>query len=173
MQEVSSTTGRVIAVCRNPEPGLPKPVVAEVRLVEDWGVEGDYHAGKFVRHRYLAKKYPTRRNVRQVLLVDAAAYAELAEQGRHLEPGMMGENITIAGLAIMHLSPGTQLTIGEALLEITEVRKPCKQLNGVEDGLMKAVTARQDGHNVYKAGIMTRVLKGGRVQAGDRISILA
>src|SRR5579859_7394364 len=95
--------GTVIAVCRNPEPGLPKPVVDAVHLIENWGVEGDYHAGSLVRHRYLAKKDPTRPNMRQVLLMDAVVFAELAQNDIHIGPGMMGENITIEGPDVMQL----------------------------------------------------------------------
>ncbi len=166
------TKGNVIAVCRNPEPGLPKPVVKHIYLLEDLGVEDDYHAGKFVRHRYLAKKHPTRRNMRQVLIVDATAYYELEQKGISIGPGSMGENITVDGIAIMELAEGTRLTVGEAVVEITEVRKPCVQLNGINPKLLKAVTSLEDGKKVYKAGIMTRVLQGGWVKAGDRIAVM-
>jgi len=165
--------GHVVAVCRNPEPGLPKPVVKHIYLLTDLGVEGDYHAGKLVRHRYLAKKYPTRRNIRQVLLAETSVYRELAQKGLSLEPGMMGENIAVEGIAIMELAEGTRLSIGEAIVEITEVRKPCLQLNGIHSKLLKAVTSQEDGKTRYKAGIMTRVLQAGWVKAGDRIAVLS
>ena len=164
--------GTVVAVCRNPEPGLPKPAVASVRLIEDWGVEGDYHAGKQVRHRYLVAKDPTRRNDRQVLLVDAAVYAELAGQGIQIGPGMMGENITVQGIDLLSLATGTRLSIGAAVLEVTEIRNPCLQLNGINPGLLKAVVKKEQGQITKKAGIMTRVLTGGDVRAGDQITVL-
>ena len=167
-----NTKGRVVAVCRNPEPGLPKPVVKHIYLLEDLGVEGDYHAGKYVRHRYLAKKDPTRRNMRQVLIVDATAYRELESKDIAIGPGSMGENIAVEGIAIMELAEGTRLTIGEAIVEITEIRKPCVQLNGIHPKLLKAVTALEDGKRVYKAGIMTRILQSGWVKAGDRIAVM-
>lgn len=169
---LSGTKGKVIAVCRNPEPGLPKPVVEHIYLLADLGVEGDYHAGKFVRHRYLANKFPTRRNVRQVLIADAAAYRELEQDGIHIGPGMMGENITVEGIAIMEFAVGTCLSIGSAIVEVTEVRKPCAQLNGVNSKLLKAVTSLEHGKKVYKAGIMTRILQAGWVKAGDRITVM-
>ncbi len=172
METSPNIKGRVVAVCRNPEPGLPKPVVEHIYLLEDLGVEGDYHAGKLVRHRYLAKKYPTLRNVRQVLIVDATAYRELEQKGISIGPGSMGENITVEGIAIMELVEGTRLTVGGAVVEITEVRKPCVQLNGINPKLLKAVTALEDGKRVYKAGIMTRVLQAGWVKAGDRIAMI-
>jgi hypothetical protein len=172
METPPNTKGRVIAVCRNPEPGLPKPIVKHIYLLKDLGVEGDYHAGTYVRHRYLAKKDPTRRNMRQVLIVDVNAYRELEQKNIVLEPGSMGENITVDGIAIMDLAEGTCLTIGDAIVEITEVRKPCVQLNGINPKLLKAVTALENGKRVYKAGIMTRVLQAGWVKAGDRIAVV-
>jgi MOSC domain-containing protein YiiM len=167
-----NTTGTVVAVCRSAEPGLPKPVVDEVRLIEDWGVEGDYHAGKFVRHRYLAKKDPTQPNLRQVCIVDAAAFAVLKERDLQIGPGMMGENITIEGVAVMQLAIGTRLSIGEALVEVMEVRITCNQLNGIATSLLKAVSQRRWGEKVYMAGMMARVLAGGRVRAGDAVDVL-
>ena len=84
-------SGTVVAVCKKAEPGLPKFEVESIQLIEDFGVDGDYHAGKLVRHRYLAKKDPTQANVRQVLLVDKGIHADVARQGIELRPGMMGE----------------------------------------------------------------------------------
>jgi MOSC domain-containing protein YiiM len=167
-----TTTGTVVAVCRNPEPGLPKLPVDAVHLIEDWGVEGDYHAGKLVRHRYLARKDPNRRNERQVLLVDAAVFAELAQKDIHIGPGMMGENITIQGIDLMQLAQGARLTIGSAVVEVVEVRYPCYQLNGIDARLLKAVVAKEDGRITFKAGMMTRILKGGHVRAGDPVAVL-
>ena len=73
----SPMKGKVVAVCCNSE------------------------AGSLVRHRYLANKDPSRPNLRQALLVDAAVFAELAERDIHVGPGMMGENITIEGIDVM------------------------------------------------------------------------
>jgi len=165
--------GKVVAVCRNPEPGLPKPIVDAVNLIENWGVEGDYHAGSLVRHRYLAKKEPDRPNLRQALLVDAAVFAELAQQGIHIGPGMMGENIDIEGIDVMQLVEGTHLAIGSAIVEVTERRNPCYQLNGIDPRLLKAVVKKMPERIIFKAGMMTRILQSGLVRAGDLVEVLA
>ncbi len=159
--------GQVVAVCQKAEPGLPKLVVEAIQLVENHGVTGDYHAGPLVRHRYLAKKDPTRPNARQVLLADTLIMAEVARQDIQLNPGMLGENIVVDGIAVMALPPGTHLEIGEALLEITEVRNPCLQLNEMHPQLLKAVTSKVDGQVRRNAGMMARVLQGGWVKPGD------
>src|SRR5262249_5184229 len=153
--------------------GLPKPVVDAVYLVENWGVEGDYHAGSLMRHRYLAKKDPNRPNLRQVLLMDATVFTELAQQDIHIGPGMMGENITIEGIDVMQLPAGAHLAIGPAIVEVVERRNPCLQLNGIDPHLLKAVVKKQPGRTVFKAGMMTRILQSGWVRAGDPVEVLS
>ena len=171
--DASPIKGKVIAVCCNPEPGLPKPVVDAVHLIENWGIEGDYHAGSLVRHRYLASKDPNRPNLRQALLVDSAVFTELAKQDIHIGPGMMGENITIEGIDVMQLVEGTHLAIGSAVVEMIERRNPCYQLNGMDPRLLKAVVKKQPGRTIFKAGMMTRILQSGWVHAGDPVEVLS
>src|SRR6266480_2382063 len=171
--DASPLKGKIVAVCCNPEPGLPKPVVDAVHLIENWGVEGDYHAGSLVRHRYLANKDPNRPNLRQALLVNAAIFAELTRQDIHIGPGMMGENITIEGIDVMQLPERTPLAIGSAVVEVIERRNPCLQLNGIDPRLLKAVVKKQPGQTIFKAGMMTRILQSGWVRAGDLVEVLS
>lgn len=166
----SPTCCIVVAVCKKSTPGLPKLQVDSIQLVENYGIAGDYHAGKLVRHRYLAKKDPNQPNLRQVLLVDASMLAEIANQGIQLEAGMLGENIVVDGIALMTLPIGTQLEIAEALLELTEVRNPCYQLNEMHPDLLETVKSEQVGVR-HNAGILARILRGGRVQPGDCVSV--
>jgi MOSC domain-containing protein YiiM len=158
-------------VCQKAEPGLPKTEVGTVQLIEDYGVAGDYHAGRTVRHRYLAKKDPTKPNLRQVLLVDTSILAEIGRQDIELKPGMLGENIVLDGIAVMALSIGTQLEVGETLLEVTEVRNPCHQLNQMHPRLLKAVATKVDGKVRRNAGVMARILEGGWVRPGDPVIV--
>lgn len=163
--------GIVVAVCKKAEPGLPKLEVDEIRLIEDFGVEGDYHAGKFVRHRYLAKKDPTMPNLRQVLIVDTVILDEIARKDIHLKPGMMGENMVLDGISVMDLEIGTQIEIGETLLEITEIRNPCLHLNEMHPRLLKTVATKVDGVVRRNAGMMARILQGGWVRPGDAVRV--
>ncbi len=167
----SLSQGSVIAVCKKAEPGIPKLEVDAIQLIENYGVEGDYHAGEFMRHRYLAKKDPTQPNLRQVLLIDTKILAEIASQDIHLEPGMMGENIIIDGIGLMALPLGTQIKVGEALLKLTEVRNPCYQLDEIHPGLQNAVQNRIADQVHLNAGMMARILSGGWVRPGDPVII--
>ena len=168
----SLNQGSVIAVCKKAEPGLPKLEVNAIQLIENYGIESDYHAGEFVRHRYLAKKDPTKPNLRQVLLIDTKILAEIASQDIHLEPGMLGENMIIDGIGVMAMPIGTQIEIGETLLELTEVRNPCYQLDEMQPGLQNAVQIKIAGQAHRNAGMMAKILRGGWVQPGDPVILL-
>jgi len=168
----SLSRGFVVAVCKKAEPGIPKIEVTAIQLLENYGVAGDYHAGQFVRHRYLAKKDPTKPNQRQVLLIDTTILAELASQDIHLEPGMMGENILLDGISVMSLAIGTQIEIGQAVLEVTEIRNPCYQLNEMHPRLLKVVETSGTGPDPRNAGMLARILTGGWVRPGDLVKTL-
>lgn len=161
-----TNTGNVIAVCLNADPGVPKHPAQCVQLVEDYGVEGDYHAGKLIRHRYLARKDPSQPNHRHVLLTDTSIYADLAAQDIHLQPGMLAENVVLDGINVMGLPLGAQIELGETLLEVTEIRTPCALLNVSHPKLFEAVKEKEKG-GIPNSGIFARILKGGQVQAGD------
>lgn len=163
---------QVIAVAKSEQPGMPKPQTDEINLIANWGVEGDYHAGTKVRHRYLAKKYPNRANKRQVNLVHSELFARVAsELGIEMQPGAMGENITTSGLDLMTLAEGTRLQIGEtAVIELTEPRVPCRNLDYLHPNLMKLVANKGKPHK--DSGYLGVVVTGGVVRPGDEIKIL-
>jgi MOSC domain-containing protein YiiM len=85
----------------------------------------------------------------------------------------MGENVTTRGVDLLALPAGTRLRIGaRAVVEVTGLRNPCVQLDGLQHGLMKAVLDRDEqGRLVRKAGVMAIVLTGGGVVAGDPIEV--
>ncbi len=85
----------------------------------------------------------------------------------------MGENVTTRGIDLLALPTGTRLQLGDtALIEVTGLRNPCYQLNGIQKGLMAAVLDRDaDGRLIRKAGVMAIVLTGGVVRQGDTIAV--
>jgi MOSC domain-containing protein YiiM len=168
---MSEITPRVIAVSSKDTPGVGKIPRDAITLVAYHGVEGDYHAGPYVRHRSRAAKDPHQPNRRQVHLVHSELFDELAPLGIRVTPGAMGENITTRGLAFLDLAPGTKLHIGDtAVIEITGCRNPCNQLDAVDERLLAQVAIKDgDGGIIRKAGIMGIVLEGGVVRAGDAI----
>lgn len=164
--------GEVIAVCSSAAHTMSKPERSSITLLEGLGVEGDAHAGTTVKHRSRVRQDPSQPNLRQVHLMMMELIDALNGQGFDLSPGLMGENITTRGIDLLALPRGTRVHIGETVVEITGLRNPCAQLDGLHPGLMAAVIGRApDGSLIRKAGIMGIVSVGGIIRPGDTITV--
>jgi MOSC domain-containing protein YiiM len=168
---VSAMRGMVIAVSRSATHTMTKPNQEAIRLLAGLGVEGDAHLGVTVKHRSRVARDPSQPNFRQVHLIHAELHDELRAAGFTVAPGQMGENVTTRGLDLLGLPVGTKLHLGaSAVVEVTGLRNPCVQLDGIGPGLMAATLARDEqGGLVRKAGVMGVVLSGGEVRPGDPI----
>ena len=164
----------VVAVSRDPEHRMSKVNEPRIRLLEGLGVEGDAHLGRTVQHRSRVARDPTEPNLRQVHLIHEELHDELRGRGfAVVAPGVMGENVTTRGVDLLGLPTGTRLTLGgAAVVEITGLRNPCVQLDGLQPGLMSAVLDRdEDGKLIRRSGVMGIVLTGGDVSPGDPIAV--
>lgn len=172
MQETGSSPV-VMAVSRSSVHRFSKEVHDCIRLLAGLGVEGDAHSGVTVKHRSRVAADPTQPNLRQVHLIHAELHDELVAKGFRAAPGMMGENVTTRGLDLLALPRGARLRFGtSAVVEVTGLRSPCKQLNDYQAGLLAAVLDRDaQGNLVMKAGIMAVVLAGGDIRPGDPIAV--
>jgi MOSC domain-containing protein YiiM len=166
-------SGEVTAVSRSATHSVSKPNHDCVRLLTGLGVEGDARLGKTVKHRSRVARDPGRPNLRQVHLIHAELHDELRAAGFAVSAGQMGENVTTRGVDLLALPAGTRLRLGNtALVEVTGLRNPCWQLDGIQSGLMAATLARDErGNVVRKAGVMGIVVAGGEVRPGDPIRV--
>jgi hypothetical protein len=188
-------TGLVVAVHRSPTHTMAKASQPAIRLLAGLGVEDDAHAGVTVKHRSRVARDPSQPNLRQVHLIQAELHDELAGRGMSLGAprptrygercphvrvnegaawyGRMGENVTTRGIDLLALPAGTRLRLGfAAVVEVTGLRNPCVQLDGIHSGLMQAVLDRgADGEVIRRAGVMAIVLTGGDVRPGDAIEV--
>lgn len=165
--------GTIEALARDGAHNFSKPAAERLHLIAGLGVEGDAHAGSTVKHRSRVAKDPGQPNLRQVHLIHAELFEELAEKGYKVSPGQLGENITTRNIDLLGLSAGTRLRLGaEAVIEVTGLRNPCYQINGIAPGLMDALLDRgPDGAIIRKCGIMAIVIASGTVLAGDPITL--
>ena len=164
----------VVSVSRSLRHRFSKQVVDEVTLVEGHGVDGDAHAGATVQHRSRKRWRPQLPNLRQVHLLHEELLDELRVRGFDVDRGAIGENVLTRGLDLLALPTGARLHLGAtAVVEVTGLRNPCVQLDRHADGLMRAVLREEpDGTTSRLAGVMSVVLVGGRVRAGDRVNAL-
>ncbi len=166
-------TGTVLAVSRSATHSLSKSGQLAIQLLTGLGVADDAHAGVTAQHRSRVARDPSQPNLRQVHLIHTELHEELHQRGFDVAAGQMGENITTRGLDLLGLPTGARLRLGdEAVIEITGLRNPCKQLEGIQHGLMAAVLDRDaNGALIRKAGVMAIVLAGGIVCPSDAIAI--
>lgn len=142
--------GWIRGICISRERGTQKEPVDEADLIEDWGIEGDAHAGKW--HR-------------QVSLLSLEKITEFQERGASVEPGAFGENVIVEGYDLKTLPVGTRFcTEGGCLLELTQIGKQCHAHCRIYQAVGDCIMPRE--------GVFTRVLKGGRMKVGDRITVI-
>ncbi len=168
-----TTEAVVAAVWASPAHSFSKFARDELLLVQGQGVAGDAHCGATVKHRSRVAVDASQPNLRQVHLIAAELFGELAARGFGVQPGQLGENLTTRGVDLLSLPRDTELRIGsEVVLRLTGLRNPCPQIENFEAGLLKAVVDKDaNGNMVRKAGVMSIVLAGGIVRPGDPIHV--
>ena len=164
----------VTAVSAHAAHEFSKENQVSIRLEAGMGVAGDAHRGRTVQHRSRVAKDPSQPNLRQVHLIHAELFDELHDAGFTVVPGDLGENVTTRGIDLLALPTGTRLRIGDrAVIEVTGLRNPCRQIDRFQPGLMAAVLDRDAaGAPIRKAGIMAIVLAGGEIRPGDGIQAI-
>ncbi|MCF6095530.1 molybdopterin-binding protein [Thermovorax subterraneus] len=141
--------GRVVAVSISEKKGEKKQNVGKARLIEDFGLEGDAHAGSW--HR-------------QVSLLAKESIEKMKKMGLAVGPGDFAENITTEGIDLGRLPVGTRLEIGDVLLEVTQIGKECHSGCAIFKQVGQCIMPRE--------GIFARVLRGGVVSEGDEIKVI-
>lgn len=140
--------GKVLAVCISEKKGTQKKNVGSAVFVEDWGLEGDAHAGKW--HR-------------QVSLLSGEKIDAFRAKGAEVEDGAFGENLVVEGIDFAKLPVGTRFRCGEVVLELTQIGKECHNGCAIFQKMGECIMPRE--------GVFTRVLKGGKVSVGDEMTV--
>jgi len=140
----------VKAICISEKKGTQKHEIEEARLIEDFGIENDAHAGKW--HR-------------QVSLISYEKIEEFKARGADVENGAFGENIIIDGIDFRSQPVGTRFKIGdEVMLELTQIGKECHSHCAIYHAVGDCIMPRE--------GVFTIVLTGGTVKKGDAVEML-
>ena len=142
--------GTIVAVCTSKKKGIRKRDVGEAELKVDWGIVGDAHADDW--HR-------------QVSLLALESIEKMRALGLNVGPGSFAENLTTQGIDPLSLPIGSQVRVGdEAILEITQHGKICHDRCAIYYQVGDCVMPRE--------GIFAKVIKGGKVKAGDTIETM-
>lgn len=141
--------GKVTAVCTSPEKGTEKKNAGQAVFIEDYGIEGDAHAGKW--HR-------------QVSLLSFDRIEEFRARGAEVEDGAFGENLVVSGIDFRSLPVGTRLECNDVLLEMTQIGKECHHGCRIFQKMGECIMPRE--------GVFARVIRGGVIRVGDEMKVL-
>lgn len=141
-------TGKVIAISTSEKKGVSKTNVAAARLIEDWGIEGDAHAGKW--HR-------------QVSLLAVESIGKMRDKGAAVCPGDFAENITTEFINVPALHVGDRIVIGKAEIQITQIGKQCHTKCAIFHQVGDCIIPRE--------GVFGMVLTGGTIRKGDSVQV--
>ena len=143
------TKGIIRAVCTSPEKGTEKVNVHTAEIRENWGVEGDAHAGTW--HR-------------QISLLSWQKVEAFNLQGAAVTDGAFGENLLVDGIDLAKLPVGTRMKCGDVLMEITQIGKECHHGCAIRQRVGYCIMPHE--------GVFARVLSGGRISEGDEIAVV-
>jgi MOSC domain-containing protein YiiM len=135
--------------------GVPKRAVPSARVTV-LGLEGDAHRN--IKHHGGLE--------RAVCHFSLEAIRELQDEGHPVEPGSLGENVTIEGLDWNDVVPDARLRLGSAVvLEITRYTTPCFNIRpSFADGDYSRVSQKR---HPGRSRLYARVLATGVIRTGD------
>ena len=145
-------TAKILGACVSDKKGIPKTNVGTIRLVENYGVENDAHAG--------LEGYEKR----QVSMLGIETHQKVKDMGIDVEIGAFAENICTEGVILYELPVGTKMKIGKIELEVTQIGKECHAGCAIKKSVGDCPMPRE--------GIFVRVVKGGEISVGNTIEIL-
>lgn len=144
-------TGRLLAIATKPRPRAPMNAQTAASISVERGLEGDCR-GRSAR--------------RQVTVLSREAWASACADLEADLPwtarraNLLVDSVPLAGAA------GSRIQIGDLILEITGETRPCERMDEARPGLRAALTPD------WRGGVTCRVIEGGCISVGDRVSLL-
>ena len=147
----ASDAGVVKSVNVSPKKGMRKAPVPEgvIRLVADYGVADDAHAGDW--HR-------------QVSFLAEESIQVASDHGLDVGFGDFAENITTSGINVKQMPLGTLLRVGTATVEVSQIGKVCHTRCAIYYLAGDCIFPRE--------GIFGWVVEPGEVRVGDEVRVL-
>ena len=142
--------GIIKGICISEKRGTQKHEVSEAKLIADWGIENDAHAGHW--HR-------------QVSLLSLEKIEAFRARGVEVEFGAFGENLIVDGYDFRNLPVGTRFRCNDVLLEMTQIGKECHSHCAIYHRVGECIMPRE--------GVFAEVIKEGIIRPGDVMRVEA
>jgi MOSC domain-containing protein YiiM len=141
---------KIVSIALSRKKGTRKAPVETAQVLENYGLEGDAHAGAW--HR-------------QISFLAAESIHKTRAKGLNVDFGDFAENIATQGIDWTSLPIGTRVKLGAQVeVEISQIGKECHK---------KCAIYYQAGDCIMpREGAFARVIQGGRIARGDGITVL-
>jgi len=137
--------GEVVSLNVSEKRGVEKTQVFSVNAIEGFGIEGDGHGGDWDK---------------QVSVLPIEALEKVpSDKIEEVRKGGFTENITISGISLDNLNPGTLIRVGEAVIKILYIGKEEYKEYGRP-------------YIVSREGRFGTVIKSGKINIGDSVEIM-
>ncbi len=141
--------GKVHAVCVSAVKGTQKENIHTAKIIEDFGIEQDAHAGKW--HR-------------QVSILPYEKIEAFKERGADVKEGDFGENLIVDGINFRNCPIGTRFRCNDVVLELTQIGKECHKGCKIYQVMGDCIMPRE--------GVFTKVIHGGIISEGDEFDLV-
>ncbi len=141
--------GKVHAVCVSEAKGTQKENVHTAKIIEDFGIEQDAHAGKW--HR-------------QVSILPYEKIEAFKQRGADVKEGDFGENLIVDGIDFRNCPIGTRFRCNDVVLELTQIGKECHKGCKIYQVMGDCIMPRE--------GVFTKVIHGGIITEGDEFDLV-
>jgi MOSC domain-containing protein YiiM len=140
--------GYIEAICISAKKGIVKDEIAQAKVIENWGIQNDAHAGKW--HR-------------QVSLLAGESIDRMREKIPTLKNGAFAENIITRDIDLSTITVGENLSLGKnVVLSITQIGKKCHKACAIKEATGDCI--------MPKEGLFAEVVAGGSIKPGDVVA---
>ncbi len=144
---------RIIGIARRGKSRAPMEKLHEATISTELGLVGDCKGSKFPERQI-------------TILANEDWKAALALLGGiELDWSVRRANLLVSDLKLPR-GRGSQIAIGNVIVEVRDQTSPCQQMENAQPGLRKALSGN------WRGGVCCRVISGGDIKIGDVIKII-
>lgn len=145
--------GTLNGIAKREKSRAPMETLEEATISIDKGLEGDCKGMRFPQ-----------RQLTILAIEDWKAVLELIG-GIDLDWTVRRANLLVSGI-ILPRGRGSQIAIGDVVVEVRDQTSPCQQMENAHTGLRKALSGD------WRGGVSCRVISGGNIKIGDSVKTI-
>ncbi len=145
--------GKIIGIARRGKSRAPMEKIQEATISTELGLVGDCKGAKFPERQIT------------IMAIEDWNGALLLLGGIDLDWSVRRANILVSDIKLPR-GKGSQIAIGDVIVEVRDQTSPCQQMENAQTGLRKALSGN------WRGGVCCRVICGGEIKIGDSVNTI-